>query len=152
MEPLLFSMKGAPRAKGRPRFRIVKAGRKQFVQTYTDPATRKYEASVKAVVAELMAGASPLHGPLSVSLRFRMPIPKSETKATRAGMAAGEVAHISKPDSDNLAKAILDAMNGVAFGSDSQITRLFVTKVYADKPGVDVRVEAFAPQTAGAAA
>lgn len=93
-----------------------------------------------------MAGRDPFEGPLSVSLRFRMPIPKSATKRARLGMAAGEIAHTSRPDLDNCQKAILDAMNGVVFHDDSQIVRSFTTKLYAEQPGVDVRVEAFQPQ------
>ena len=45
-----------------------------------------------------------------------------------------------------MAKAILDALNTVAFADDAQICRLVCTKVYAEAPGVDVKVEAYAPQ------
>ena len=43
-------------------------------------------------------------------------------------------------DADNLAKAILDALNGLAYKDDSQIVRLTVEK-YQDK--VNQRVEVF---------
>lgn len=33
-----------------------------------------------------------------------------------------------KPDADNIAKAVLDAMNGLAFVDDSQVVSLSVTK------------------------
>ena len=61
-------------------------------------------------------------------------------------MAAGEIPPTTKPDTSNMVKAIEDAMNGVAFVDDAQIVRLFATKLYAEVPGVDVRVEAFEPQ------
>jgi Holliday junction resolvase RusA-like endonuclease len=93
-----------------------------------------------------MDGDPPLEGPLSLSLRFRFPIRKTGTKASKAAKAAGEIAPTVKPDWDNAAKSICDALNGVVFRDDSQIVRAFVTKVYSDRPGVDVRVEAFAPQ------
>jgi Holliday junction resolvase RusA-like endonuclease len=153
---LVFSMNGEPRGKGRPRA-TVRGG---YASVYTDAQTRKYEASVTAIAREKMAGRSPFEGPLSVSLRFRMPIPKSATKRVRAGMAAGEIAHCGRPDVDNLAKAVLDAIGEdaaakkkgldarVVFANDSQIVRLFASKIYAEIPGVDVRVEAFQPQDA----
>lgn len=144
MAALVFSLNGEPRGKGRPRA-TVRGG---YASVYTDPKTRKYEASVRAAAASVMAGRDPFEGPLSVSLRFRMPIPKSATKRARAAMATGEIAHTSRPDLDNCQKAILDAMNGVVFCDDSQIVRSFTTKLYAELPGVDVRIEAFAPQPA----
>lgn len=144
----MFSLSGLPRGKGRPRA-TVRGG---FARVYSDPKTRKYERSIGTIAMAAMVGRPPLQGPLSVSLRFRMPIPKSETKAVRAAMAAGEVAHVGRPDLDNMVKAIFDGLNGVVFADDAQIVRSFSTKVYSDKPGVDVRVEAFAPQIEAASA
>lgn len=157
MTTLTFSLSGEPRGKGRPRATV----RGAHASVYTDAKTRKYEASVTKAARNVMAGRPPLEGPLSVSLRFRMPIPKSAPKRDRIAMAAGEIAHTSRPDADNLAKAILDGIAEdaaakrkgderenarVMFRNDSQIVRLFVTKIYAEQPGVDVRVEAFQPQ------
>jgi Holliday junction resolvase RusA-like endonuclease len=160
MTVVAFSMVGEPRGKGRPRV-FVQGGRS--IAT-TDPQTRRYEASVSQVARRAMAGAAPMEGPLSVSIRFRMPIPRSATKRDKAAMAAGEMAPVARPDLDNLAKAILDGMSedaavkakakktGIAadarivFRNDSQIVRLFVVKLYAEQPGVDVRVEAYQPQ------
>lgn len=148
MEPLVFSMAGAPRGQGRPRA----TARNGFATVYKDPKSRKYELSVAALAKAAMRGLPPFEGPLSVSMRFRMPIPKSAPKRTREAMAAGEIAPTTKPDTTNLAKAIEDGMNTIVFRDDSQITRLFVTKVYAPNPGVDVRVEAYAPQPVEVAA
>lgn len=163
MQPLTFSMAGEPRGKGRPRA-TTRGG---YSTVYTDKETRRYEASVTKVARQAMGGRPPLEGPLSVSLRFRMPIPKSASKRARASMASGETAHCGRPDIDNLAKAILDGIaedaaakavakkiggeieTRVVFRNDSQIVRLFATKIYAEQPGVDVRVESFAPQGGG---
>ena len=38
----------------------------------------------------------------------------------------------SKPDADNYAKLILDALNGVLWRDDAQVVRLFAEKVYCD--------------------
>lgn len=142
MEALVFSLSGEPRGKGRPRTAV----RGRFATIYTDAATRKYEASIREIAAAVMDGDPPLEGALSLSLRFRFPIRKTGTKASKAAKSAGEIAPTVKPDWDNAAKAICDALNGVVYLDDSQIVRAFVTKIYSDKPGVDVRVEAFEPQ------
>jgi Holliday junction resolvase RusA-like endonuclease len=142
VDPLTFSISTTPRGKGRPRA-TVRGG---HAKIYTDAQTRAYEAMIKRVASFVMGSRPPLSGALSVSMRFRMPIPKSATKALKAAMAAGEVAHISKPDASNLVKAAEDALNGVMFHDDSQVVRLFVSKVYSDQPGLDVRIEALEPQ------
>lgn len=139
---LVLRLNGEPRGKGRPRV----DARGAFPRIHTDSKTAKYERSVRAAAAAEMDGRDPFEGPVSVALRFRMPIPRSATKRVRTAMAAGEIAHTSRSDLDNMAKAILDALNTVAFADDAQICRLFCTKVYAETPGVDVKVEAFAPQ------
>lgn len=145
MEPLVFSMSGLPRGQGRPRATVRKGG---FATIYKDTKSRQYENSIAAVARGVMGDRPPLTGALSVSMRFRMPIPASATKARRAAMAAGEVPHTSKPDGSNMQKALEDAMNGIVFVDDSQIVRGFWTKIYSDKPGVDVRIEPLEPQEA----
>lgn len=148
MDVLEFSFSGTPVAKGRPRA-TVRGGAARFATLYTDDKTRKYEAAVKRVSKVVMAGKGPLDGALSVSLRFRFEPPKSLSKRARAALLAGEDAYIGTKDVDNLAKAVLDGMNGVVFRDDVLITRLWVTKIAAEKPGVDVRVEALTPQVVG---
>lgn len=48
---------------------------------------------------------------------------------------------MQKPDSDNIAKAILDALNGVAYYDDSQVVGLTVKKEYGDSARVEVEIE-----------
>jgi Holliday junction resolvase RusA-like endonuclease len=63
-------------------------------------------------------------------------------------MAAGEIAHTSRPDLDNCQKAIEDAMNGIAYVDDVQIVHGVQEKLYAEIPGVDVVLLAWAPRVA----
>lgn len=148
MTVVQFSMDGLPRGQGRPRG-AVRGGHPVFYKASKD---REYEASVKALARAAMGNKPPFTGPVSASFRFRLPIPKSETKRVREAMAAGEIAHISKPDISNMLKAIEDAMNLVVYVDDAQITRNFQTKLYHPRPGVDVRVEAFDMQAEAVAA
>ncbi len=145
MEALEFSFSGTPVAKGRPRA-TVRGGDARFATLYTDDRTRKYEAAVKRVSKVVMAGKRPFDGALSVSLRFRFQPAKSLSKRATAALLSGEEAYIGTKDVDNLAKAVLDGMNGVVFRDDVLITRLWVTKIASAKAGVDVRVEPLTPQ------
>lgn len=144
MAVVSFSMIGVPRGQGRPRA----TARRGFATVYKAGKDRAYEKSVAGVARAHMGDRAPMEGPVSLSLRFRLPIPKSETKRVRAAMASGEIAPTTKPDLSNMVKAIEDGMNGVVFVDDSQVVRSFQTKIYAEQPGVDIRVEAFAPQRA----
>lgn len=129
-----------PRGKGRPRTTI----RGRHAQVYTDPKTRAYEAKVAEIAALYMNGNSPLQGPLSVSLRFRYPIPVSYSKKLRAAILDGSESYVGPYDIDNYAKALLDGCNKILFEDDAQITKLLVIKKPSLRPGIDIRVEAIA--------
>jgi len=96
-EAVMFTVRGLPRAQPRPRF----FGRR--VVSTTGPASRWREAVRRAASeAGRAAGGMPwLEGPVSVDMRFTFPTPKAE----RWGQP-----HTVKPDLDNLAKLVLDAM------------------------------------------
>lgn len=53
----------------------------------------------------------------------------------------GKVNPTKAPDCDNIAKIVLDALNGLAFHDDSQVTMLLVMKVYSEQPKVEVTLE-----------
>ena len=80
-----------------------------------------------AIRAAAMAGSSPLSEPVACTLRFFR-----KFKATARNFG----------DADNLAKAVLDAVNGLAFVDDSQITRLISEKFTdMENPRVEVSIE-----------
>jgi Holliday junction resolvase RusA-like endonuclease len=130
---------GAPVGKARPR--VTRAGR-----TYTPAKTAEHEDKIRleaAAVASMRATdgkpLAPMQGPLICNILCAMPIPKSWTKARREDARRFDRWHTSKPDADNLAKAVLDALNGILYEDDSQVVMLAVTKRYAkSEPGTMV--------------
>ena len=50
-----------------------------------------------------------------------------------------------KPDSDNVAKAVLDSINGIAYKDDAYVVDLTVSKYYADEGFVKIRLEELEP-------
>lgn len=136
---LSLELPGAPRGKGRPRFRVIGKGKKQFVSTYTDSETRAYEDRLKAVGALRMGMDTPFDFPLSVKVEAMMPIPASWSAKKRASAANGEIAPTTKPDADNIAK-MKDALNGVVWLDDSLIVSLVVVKRYSDVPLLRISV------------
>ena len=55
-------------------------------------------------------------------------------------MLAHLVKPLVKPDLDNIAKGICDALNGIAWKDDKQITDLYVGKRYDENPRVEVDI------------
>jgi Holliday junction resolvase RusA-like endonuclease len=136
MLTIMFSVDGKPIGKGRPRFK--RAG--GFVSTYTDSKTREYESIVAGKARVAMGETAPLQGALSVSMYFRLPMPKTTPKKRMASLLDGSVRPTKRPDLDNLNKSVLDAMNGIVYADDSQVVTIHSKKVYSTNPGVDICV------------
>lgn len=131
-----FVIYGEPVAKGRPRFRNVGS----FVQTYTPQKTLSYENLVKVSFDEQVTHKEVILGEVGAVIKAYFSIPKSTSKKKSKLMDDGYVNPTKKPDLDNLAKTVLDALNGRAFKDDSQITHMLVEKHYSHNPRVEVEI------------
>ena len=78
------------------------------------------------------ACATPLEGPLELSVIFRFRRPKNWPTFQLVGVDGGQWGpwHSGKPDLDNLVKLVSDAGNGILWRDDAQIVRLGAIKVY----------------------
>lgn len=71
-------------------------------------------------------------------------INKSMPKKQKVLIENNELFPTVKPDADNVSKIILDALNGVAYYDDNQVTDLAIYKQYAttdEKVGVVVNIK-----------
>lgn len=131
-----FMIPGKPIGKARPRVNTYTH------RAYTPPATKNYEATVRSSYMNAAPPGERLHtGPVRVQIMAYYPIPKSWNKARKRAAMAGETRPEVKPDLDNCAKAILDALNGLAYEDDASITDLTIHKRYAEIGHVIVRIE-----------
>ena len=78
--------------------------------------------------------------PLKVIINVYMPIPKSFSKKKYEQALKGEIRPVVKPDCDNIAKNINDALNGIVYPDDKQITCLTVNKFYSKSEFVKVQI------------
>ena len=124
-----FTVYSEPVAKGRPRFSGYHA--------YTPKKTRDYEKLVRDTYIQ-ECGETFLEGEIKAEIHCYFPIPKSTSKKNRALMENGQIMHTKRGDCDNLAKTILDALNGIAYKDDSQVCILEVYKWYSEEPRVYV--------------
>lgn len=114
-------------SKQRPRF--------AHGHTYTPARTRVFENAIH-LQWEQQVGAHmcAFDGPVKVSIDVERPLSKSNPRSW-AGRS-----DLMKPDADNVAKAICDALNGLAYKDDSQIIDLHVRYLPRIPYGMDVRV------------
>jgi len=121
-----ITIPGKPKGKGRPR--VTKYG------TYTPQATKDAEANIIREYRHRY-GDEKLEGAIRVDIVCRFPLAKKDydkygqfkpsgiEKLSRGGIDI-------RIDCDNMAKLVLDALNGVAYEDDKQVVSLSVTKFY----------------------
>jgi len=118
---------GKPVSKGRPRFGRAKNGN---MVAYTPFKTRKYEQEVKSLFQIAMFGKAMLEGPVKVTITAYFNSKK------KTGW------HTSRPDLDNIIKAILDSMNGIVVEDDSAVAQIVAFKKYDEgEERVEVQIE-----------
>jgi Holliday junction resolvase RusA-like endonuclease len=130
-----------PKPKERPRATIIGG----HARIFTPKTTEAYEDAIRAAWIRAN-GEKPEEGPLRARIYFGLPIPKSETKANKLLMLHRKKFPTKKPDLDNLAKAVLDALNGVAYKDDCQIVTMLSKKSYSEAPHVTVILDEEKPK------
>lgn len=135
-----FTVYGKPQGKARARtFYNPRLGRTQSI---TPEKTVLYENLIKQCYMIADEKESWFNGePLKMIISAYYEIPKSTTKKKRAEIMDGKLYPTKKPDADNIAKVICDALNKIAYKDDTQIIDLTVRKLYsADLPKVVVEI------------
>lgn len=132
---IAFTVPGKPVGKQRPRF----SRQGTAVRTYTPQKTADYENLVR--ISYRAVSKQKLEGAIGATIRGYFEPPRSTSKKQRQKMLSGEIGYTKKVDADNLAKSILDALNGVAYTDDAQVSLLLVYKAYAETARVEVQLK-----------
>lgn len=112
-----FNVSGKVRGQARPRFTGKR--RKGKKQAYEMPEDTAYKKAIAKAYREAANGVF-FTGEVSMIIHVYRKMPKS-----KRGVFEPD---IYKPDIDNIAKAVMDALNGVAYEDDKQVYYLFVFK------------------------
>lgn len=104
---------------------------------YTPKKTSDFESIVALYAKRAMAGCTQIDSACCLNLVFHMPIPKSWSQKKRSQAISGEIVPTSKPDLDNLIKAVKDGLNGIVWVDDAQVVRVVAEKKYSEKPRVE---------------
>lgn len=132
-----FEVPGKIIGKGRPRVNT------ETVIAYTPTKTKDYEELIKQYFIIKYRGVEPLEGRILATIRAFIAFPKNCSKKNREEMLSGKVSPTKKPDIDNIAKIVLDALNKLAFKDDNQITRLNIEKIYAEEEKLKIKIEEY---------
>lgn len=136
---LIIRIPGPPVAQGRPR--AFQRGGK--VRMYDPAKSRAWKALAQVHYQAARKRPAPLfRGPLAVTVQAFFPRPKDWSASSRE--EGRSTAHkLTRPDCDNIAKAALDAGNGVLWADDAQVAELIVRKwvcYSGQEPFVEVTV------------
>lgn len=125
-------VEGKIRGKQRPR--VVRG------HAFTPRETKDYENLVKMNYIN-QAGKYFL-GPVRARIEAYYKIPKSYPKKRVQAIREGKEEPVKKPDSDNIAKIILDSLNSTAYKDDAQVIELTVIKRYTEeKERIEFEIE-----------
>ena len=131
-----FDVIGKIQPKQRPRF----MRRGSFIQTYTPLPTINYQKLVAKSYTDKY-GAMKLQDAVSVTITAFFNVPKSYSKKKKAELI-GKPNTLHNGDIDNVAKSILDGLNGVAWDDDTIVYDLHISKFYStdDVERVEVKI------------
>lgn len=123
-----FRVYGTPKPGGSKRgFLNRHTGRVQIVETCDNA---DWKTSVRLAAVEAMKGKGLLQGPLSLTILFYVPRPKSHFG--KKGLKKHAPGYSMKlPDATKLLRSTEDAMTGIVWHDDAQVATQYVEKRYA---------------------
>ena len=135
-ETLTFVVPGEPVPQ--PRARIVTKGKKSWGFTPPEHPIHAYRDGI-AITAKA-AGATVTEDAVSVTIAATFGRPKSHLNKSGLKKTAPL---LPREDVDNLAKAVLDALTGVAWHDDKQVASLQIVKRYGTAGATEVTIAKF---------
>ena len=119
-------------------FRTTRSGQK-----YLDPSVIKYRKAIRNMAIAQMRNqkAEKIEGAVNMNIVYAFRRPQSLSKKERNEIDGGKtVPKTTKPDIDNLTKAILDALNGIVWKDDAQVTQINIQKIWSAKDQIEVEI------------
>lgn len=132
-----FEVPGEIVGKERPRVNMY-TGR-----VYTPNKTKDYEFLVQQYFKIKYPNYQVLEGRISIDIIAYLKIPNSTSKTKTQEMLENKISPTKKPDADNIAKSILDAMNGFVFKDDNQVSKISIEKRFALEEKAVITVEEY---------
>ena len=131
----------ALRGQGRPRF-------SRYSNAYKDKKDIEYERLIRECFLKEAKDFEPSDRPVEINIKANYKLAKNTPKYVREMLFYNDFNYVpqSKPDVDNIAKSVLDALNGIAYIDDKQVYSLTCNKSFdleSDISYLDVEVGYF---------
>lgn len=139
MEVISFRVPAVPVAQPRARATAF-GGHARVYEAKAGHAIHSFKATCRMACEAAFKGPA-LTGPLAVTMVCLFPRPTNKVWKSKPMTREWKP---NKPDADNLAKSLFDALNGILWVDDSQIVFASVKKLICagdEQPGVMVTVE-----------
>lgn len=134
MKVQAFIVLGEPQSQGRHRTRAFVAGGRAIAQTYEAKKDKVNKVNIRAQVVNQNPVLYRGDGKgIMLSIIFVLPRPKNHYGKKGNLLPSAPKDHTTKPDLDNLVKAIMDALTGICWEDDKQISAQIVVKSYVDE-------------------
>lgn len=142
---LEFTVDGDPVPQGSVRS-FARNGR---TVTTNDPTGKieRWRGDIRSACRQRIPGNfTKLEGPLRVTIAFRVRrpqahyLPANSRRPSRVLRPDAPIYHAQDPDTDKLARAVLDALTNVVWLDDNQVAKLRASKVWAEYPGATIGV------------
>ena len=139
---LSFTVPGPVKGQGRPRAYV----RNGHAKTYNSEEDFVYRNKIQLIAIDAARKAGhrvssiPPEKGYSVEITIQRGVPKSYSRKKTARALSGGILPKTKPDLDNVAKQVLDGMNGIVYQDDSAVTELSMRRVYGITDKLDVLI------------
>lgn len=108
---------------------------------YTPTKTKDFEDKVKqAFISKYPIDSKYMLKPFRAKISVFYEPAKSKSRKEKTRLIKERV-YTKKPDCDNIAKSILDGLNGLAYKDDSQVVELLIGKHYSMFSEIQVELE-----------
>lgn len=137
VERVALRVAGVPVTQGSKTAGVNPHTGRAFVRESGGDRLKAWRTAINSQAQQAYADRAPWLGPVMLDIHFAVPRPTSAPKTKRTYPIKAR-----SGDVDKLARAVMDALTGVAFTDDSQVLILMVAKDYAMNgwTGVDVGV------------
>jgi crossover junction endodeoxyribonuclease RusA len=126
-----FTVLGEPIPQGSMKAFLPKNGKFPIV-TADNKKTKPWRQQIAGQCFAIMPDSGlTRETPVQIEIHFYFPRPKSSKAVSKT----------TKPDVDKLARAVLDALTGVAFEDDSQVVRLIASKEFGMPPRAEICIQ-----------
>jgi len=109
--------------------------------SYTPAKTKKYEETIQWHAKQAMKNKNIIDTSVCLFIFFYFKPCKSWNKNKINEYISQQMFHISKPDLDNLTKAVKDSLTNIVYTDDRLVSQMFVSKQYTDRYKVAVFVQ-----------